>query len=389
MIKIITAMNNPNLNEELKNENNIKIIGRDIQYKEGILELLENNIEINYIIIDENLPGEIELNKLIENILEKNKKIKIIITIKKENKNKLNLNNKKIIKIYYEKNINLEKLKNYNNYENISEENILKYNIKNKLINKKLNNKKIKNNNSKIINFLGDRQVGKSLTIFNIANFLNNQNYKILIIELNSENQCFKTIFKSKIKIQKNKNKNENKINNFKKIKKLNNKNYKLKYLNEKILNKLIIKINKNMDLIFYNKIINFNLKKKLEKNYNYILIENYFNKNNLLNKKIINNSEKNILIINPNLLGIKNGKKIIEKNKLNKNNNLKILINNYNKNSIDEEIIKNIFKENKIIGKINYEIEYEKIINTNFKNINFLLKKYNENLKTIMDKII
>lgn len=389
MIKIITAMNNPNLNEELKNENNIKIIGRDIQYKEGILELLENNIEINYIIIDENLPGEIELNKLIENILEKNKKIKIIITIKKENKNKLNLNNKKIIKIYYEKNINLKKLKNYNNYENISEENILKYNIKNKLINKKLNNKKIKNNNSKIINFLGDRQVGKSLTIFNIANFLNNQNYKILIIELNSENQCFKTIFKSKIKIQKNKNKNENKINNFKKIKKLNNKNYKLKYLNEKILNKLIIKINKNMDLIFYNKIINFNLIKKLEKNYNYILIENYFNKNNLLNKKIINNSEKNILIINPNLLGIKNGKKIIEKNKLNKNNNLKILINNYNKNSIDEEIIKNIFKENKIIGKINYEIEYEKIINTNFKNINFLLKKYNENLKTIMDKII
>ena len=387
MIKIITAMNNPNLNEELKNENNIKIIGRDIQYKEGILELLENNIEINYIIIDENLPGEIELNKLIENILEKNKKIKIIITIKKENKNKLNLNNKKIIKIYYEKNINLEKLKNYNNYENISEENILKYNIKNKLINKKLNNKKIKNDNSKIINFLGDRQVGKSLTIFNIANFLNNQNYKILIIELNSENQCFKTIFKSKIKIQKNK--NENKINNLKKIKKLNNKNYKLKYLNEKILNKLIIKINKNMDLIFYNKIINFNLIKKLEKNYNYILLENYFNKNDLLNKKIINNSEKNILIINPNLLGIKNGKKIIEKNKLNKNNNLKILINNYNKNSIDEEIIKNIFKENKIIGKINYEIEYEKIINTNFKNINFLLKKYNENLKTIMDKII
>ena len=387
MIKIITAMNNPNLNEELKNENNIKIIGRDIQYKEGILELLENNIEINYIIIDENLPGEIELNKLIENILEKNKKIKIIITIKKENKNKLNINNKKIIKIYYEKNINLDKLKNYNNYENISEENILKYNIKNKLINKKLNNKKIKNDNSKIINFLGDRQVGKSLTIFNIANFLNNQNYKILIIELNSENQCFKTIFKSKIKIQKNK--NENKINNLKKIKKLNNKNYKFKYLNEKILNKLIIKINKNMDLIFYNKIINFNLIKKLEKNYNYILLENYFNKNNLLNKKIINNSEKNILIINPNLLGIKNGKKIIEKNKLNKNNNLKILINNYNKNSIDEEIIKNIFKENKIIGKINYEIEYEKIINTNFKNINFLLKKYNENLKTIMDKII
>lgn len=145
MIKIITAVNNPNLHDELKNENNIKIIGRDIQYREGILELLENDTEINYIIIDEKIPGEIELNKLIENILEKNKKIKIIILIKKENK--INLKNKNLIKIYYEKEINLNKLKNYNNLENLSEENTIKNNIKNKLI----NNKKI--NKSKIINF--------------------------------------------------------------------------------------------------------------------------------------------------------------------------------------------------------------------------------------------
>lgn len=148
MIKIITAMNNPNLNKELKNEKNIEIIGRDIQYKEGVLELLENNIKIDYIIIDEKLPGEIELNNLIEKILEKNNKIKIIITIKKEDKNKINLNNKKIIKIYYEKNINLNKLINYNNYEKLSEENILNNNKKYKLI-----NREIKNSNSKIINF--------------------------------------------------------------------------------------------------------------------------------------------------------------------------------------------------------------------------------------------
>lgn len=145
MKKIITAVNNPNLHDELKNENNIKIIGRDIQYREGILELLENDTEINYIIIDEKIPGEIELNKLIEKIIEKNKKIKIIILIKKENRNKINLKNKNLIKIYYEKEINLYKLKNYNNLENLSEENNIKNNIKNKLINNK--------NKSKIINF--------------------------------------------------------------------------------------------------------------------------------------------------------------------------------------------------------------------------------------------
>ena len=380
MKKIITAVNNPKLHDELKNENNIKIIGRDVLYREGVLELLENDEEINYIIIDEKIPGEIELNKLIENILEKNKEIKIIILIKIENKNKINLKNKNLIKIYYEKEINLDKLKNYNNLENLSEKNSIKNNIKNKL----KNNKKI--NKSKIINFLGEPQVGKSLTIFNISNFLSNQNNRILIIELNSKNSCFNIIFKSKIKIQKNKFNNKkikNKINN------LNNKKYKLKYLNKKILNKLIIKINKNIDLILYNKIINFNLIKNLEKKYNYIFIENYFYKNNLLNKKLINNSEKNILIIKPNLLGIKNGKKIIEKNKLNKNNNLKILINNYNKNSIDEEIIKKIFNKNKIIGKINYEIDYEKIINTSFKNTNFGSKEYNENMEEIIDNIV
>ena len=46
MIKIITAMNNPKINDELKNEKNIELICKDIFYKEGILEILENEINI-------------------------------------------------------------------------------------------------------------------------------------------------------------------------------------------------------------------------------------------------------------------------------------------------------------------------------------------------------
>ena len=42
MKKIITAINNPTLNEKLKKEEYIEIIGKDIQYKEAILEILEN-----------------------------------------------------------------------------------------------------------------------------------------------------------------------------------------------------------------------------------------------------------------------------------------------------------------------------------------------------------
>ena len=107
MTKIITAIGNPKLNEEIKKERNIQIICKDIPYKEGILEILEKEIEIDYIIIDEKLPGEISLGNLIEKIIEINEKIKIIITVKKENKNNINFNNKKIIKILYENEINM------------------------------------------------------------------------------------------------------------------------------------------------------------------------------------------------------------------------------------------------------------------------------------------
>jgi len=113
MTKIITAINNPELNKELKRENNIELMCKDIQYKEGILEMLEENVTVDYIIIDEKLPGEINIEELIEKIIEINEKIKIIIAIKKENKKNNNYNNKNIITIIYENKINLNKLKNY------------------------------------------------------------------------------------------------------------------------------------------------------------------------------------------------------------------------------------------------------------------------------------
>ena len=130
-MKIITAMNNPELNEELKKEKNIEIICKDIFYKEGILEILENEINLDYIFINYELPGEIKLNNLIEKIIEKNEKIKIIILIKKESKNNLykikkekitknnleiikDIKNKNIIRIFYNEKLNLIELKNYN-----------------------------------------------------------------------------------------------------------------------------------------------------------------------------------------------------------------------------------------------------------------------------------
>lgn len=56
MNKIITAIGNPNLNFKLKKEKEFEIIAEDIQYQEGILEYLEKDNNIDYLIVSELLP---------------------------------------------------------------------------------------------------------------------------------------------------------------------------------------------------------------------------------------------------------------------------------------------------------------------------------------------
>lgn len=366
MTKIITAINNPELNKELKRENNIELMCKDIQYKEGILEMLEENVTVDYIIIDEKLPGEINIEELIEKIIEINEKIKIIIAIKKENEKNNNYNNKNIITIIYENKINLNKLKNYK--KDTKEINVKK-------IKKEKNNKII--NKTKIISLLGEQKVGKTMTMLNIAYLLKDKDYKILIIELNKESSDIKTILKF------------NKKKNKKRKIKIKNKyliikgKFNKKYINNKIIKKMIFKINKNIDMISYNKLIKYNNIEKIKNNYNFILIEINYKK---LNRKILNNSNKNILIINPNLIGIKNSKKIIEK--FNKNK-IEILINNYNKFSIEENILKKIFSKNRIIGKIKYKQEYEMFINRNFRGKFFSTKIHKQEIENIIKKIV
>ena len=85
------------------------------------------------------------------------------------------------------------------------------------------------------------------------------------------------------------------------------------------------------------------------------------------LNKKI--KYYNLVFLINSNLDEIKKLNKIISLIKIKyfiKNNKINILFID-NKNSIDLKILKNIFKENKVIGKINFnnnELINKKIIN-------------------------
>lgn len=235
MKKIITAIGNENINNELKKQINLQVLLNDIQYKEGIVEVLEDYEDIDFIIINSELPGEMSLKQLIQNILEINKRIKIIIF--SENKNEeleKYLYNKGVYKVLYDNEIEISdliKLVN-NNSENdeLKEEiNKLKEIIlekekrKNKNIFKILKNKikniilKIKNKLSKNkINNIYNNYENKNNKNKNIIKIKKHKNKKIIINSI-SKNTSAQTIII--LKNNSNKNPESNNIKNEDKIK--------------------------------------------------------------------------------------------------------------------------------------------------------------------------
>ena len=381
MKKILTAINNPNLNKKLSEQEFIEIPYKDIQYKEAILEILNEDNYFDIIIINEKLPGEINFIELIKKIKKINKKIKIIIILEKEDEIKENeLKKININKIYYNNKITLEYLikiikeKEINKEEELKKEiNELKQIIKmNEFKNDKKNNKKFpiqnkifyhkeifkkplsiinkiklkqnkinikENDEGTMVNIVGDKESGKSVITLMLANILSDKNYSILIININSEELDFysyilnykkdntkKFYVKKKNFISKTKSINfqinKNIIKKILKIKKekLKNKIYKFKnfYNIEKNINNILKDYNKNIKILNINKL-----------NINYFKIK-YLNK---IIKYLKNNFNYIFLEINYN-------EKI--KNKKLK----KILIRNYLKN-IDKNLI--ILEPNKI----------------------------------------
>ena len=331
-MNVIVAINNEKIFKEIKKQNNINIISNDIQYKEGIIEILEKNKDVQHIIINENLFGQIKIEKLINKIKNINNKINIVIilNIRDLNKEKYLLENK--IKYIYSENLTAEKIL------------------------------EIIFNKNKIIAITGTEGCGKTITTMILSELLiENKKNKLLIIDDNIKNNSITKIYNIK-------NKKENSENN-------------------KIKNNKIIKIKNNLYLLnIKNLLINYKKNKikiireinKIKNNYKYILIDMQNINSYKIYEEII---DENILIINSNILEINKIKNFI----LNKKIYIKLILNNYNENSISDEILKNIFKNKiKIIGKIKNNKNYNLIINNNF-NINYLDKKTKNNFLNII----
>ncbi len=425
MKKIITAIDNPKLNEELKKENNFKIMCKDIQYREAILEVLEKYKNIDIIIISEKIIGEISFDKLIENIKLINEKIKIIFILETENDYLEKILIKNNIKdIYYNSKINLfDLIKIINKTEINMEEEIIKlkkiikennmnYNkIKNnyskedtEIKNKKIDKEKYLNNKNtykktKIITFLGGNKSGKSTISFVISQYLSRMRYKVLLIDGDMEKQDLSIIIKGfenkKLKTYKN-----NNIN----IKKYNNNNEFNFFEIKNILKIFTKKINDNF--YFFNglNILLNNKKYKDEKiikkeiniffeiiknKYNYIIIDLSKNNFNNINKEILEKSNLNFLISEANILAINEINNLLNfyLNKLEiRKDNLQIILNKNNIISINKNLVSNFLKfKNKI--HIIKENKFFSILINDYYKINILLK--NKNVKKDMYKII
>ena len=203
--KIITAIDSPEINEKLKKEYKLEIVGKDIQYREAILDVLKKRKEVNTIILYEKILGKITIEELITEIQKINSNINIIFFLEKNNKEKiLKLHEKNIKNIYTKKEIKIEYLINILNNKKIENK---KSRFKNKiiiLVKEKI--KKYRNNNKfeKYLNFkkrkikkyeknkiliTGKNDLDKNIIIINIINYLRRKNKKILFINIDEENK--------------------------------------------------------------------------------------------------------------------------------------------------------------------------------------------------------
>lgn len=430
-MKIITALENEKINNKLKENEKIKIITKDIQYKEGILEILEEEKNIDYIFLKKELEGEISYKELIKKIKEINKNIKIILIINKKEKleeykkdNNIydalydsELNEKNILNIIGEEK-NRKKEKTKEKKEQIAVEKIRKiYKPENGKILKKRNIKIKKKVNIKKLYETIKKKVHK----INYYDFLKNT-YKIKNIKREILSNYY--------------------IKRYNNMKKKNKKSLVLytigtngvgkttiiiclakamsTILNEKILivdldffnnsvhsilgikmsqtEKDIIKINKKIDVISFGFLKNIPQKEienkinlliiKYRKNYDYIFIDTNLYEN-IKNEKneIMNNSDYILIISGTNLIEVNKTVNLINKINVSKNKGI-ILFNKYNKYSINFNLLKNIFKEKcKVVGVIKNNEKYNYLINKNIQKFNKckkIRKEYFEIIKKI-----
>lgn len=341
------------INQELRNKN-INILCGDILYKEGILEFLEKNSDVDYIVLNEDLTGNIKINELVDKIKLKNNKIRIILITKNHNNQ---------IKVFRK----IEKIDKENIEDIILNKNSV-FNMKTIPINDFFEDN---TKDGTVISILGPNGVGKSIFSITFSNSIKDK--KILIVDFDVFN---------------------NSLNNLLGIKNKKDygKNLMKSYQNNININDFIVKIENNMDyLLSMNLIFNSELQissqrirniiSKLKSKYDYIIIDTSAEGLIEYTKEIVKISDELIFISGANLLELKKSQKLLEIYTREWNvskDKIKIIFNKYTKQSLDDEVLKQIFRSYEILGKIKLSDYYDLAINKNKTNKREIQKEIN-----------
>ena len=315
------------MNNELTKEENIQVIEKDLLYQDAVIETIESNENIDYLLLNENLPGE-NLNEFI-NKIEKLRPIKIILFVDKIKKEQNQFQNQ-IYKIYENGEVTLEEIKKIIKEENYTYE--LEQEIRNlKRIIEEKNKEKEKSILNKLIRIEKEKEYQKQGKVISIAGF----------------GSFFKTRFIIDL-INGIKNKQVILIN-------MDILDYE-KEDNLKTSLKDNIKIERASKILFHNNktITEEELAKKInqyKKQYDYIIVNNSAECFFELNKRILNEADKILFVIEKNIKDIKIS-----------NNLLKIYENNWKVDTKKIDIVLNNIKNPKDIEIIPYERKEAKI---------------------------
>lgn len=365
-LKVITALGNPIINEKLKEYDKYEIIGKDIQYEEGIFEILEENNNIDILLVSNNLPEEYDFKILINKIIKIKNNLKIIVFLKEKDETIENfLISKNIFEIYYMSNIeeffykininnemkhddieeikklinnNIKKIENYDNKNTTKKKK--KSNI---MLNRTIKEDYADNEKKEIIVITGNNGAGKSIISAIFSDFLIKHNKKVLLIDMDFNYSTISSLFDIK-----------------------NKKN-----------NDLIVNIKSNFDIIFdlkkYLFQSNFNYEfiyKELSKFriiYDSIIIDLPGDKEQAMVKEMLQLSDKIIYLFEPNLIELQKANLNLESyiNDLKiDSNKIKLILNKSNKYKIDKNILTSVFSEYEIIGDVEYSEMLNLVIN-------------------------
>ena len=350
MKKILTAMGNTILYERLIKNPKYEVVSKDVSYKEGIIEILSIRKNIDILIINQLLEGEIDFRELVCKIKEFNENIEVIVFLENENVELSSfLFSKGIFKIYINNQIDIDTFI-INLEENIQDKtNELNEEIKKlkEIIEKQENKYNSDFKKGKITAVFGAYGSGKSIVSCILCNQYANQGRKTLLIDFDIFNRSI-TVLHNVAKPKTNKNIYE--ISE--KIIQLSENQYILCGLN------LIFKDNNDMDYI--------NLYKMLEQGreqYDEIIIDNTSNIQYTYLKRILESADNIIYLIVPTKSEFKKAfllyERIIYDFQIPKEK-IKFIINKQNKYSLDEAIIAKIFEIHSVDGIIKYDDKIE-----------------------------